>query len=151
MRSLLVTGRIRRLLASLHRWSGLVLLACLVLVGVTGSLLAHGPEIDRWLNPDLLVVQPRLRRVPMADVVETVEARYPGTAVSQVLLGEHPDDALAVYLNTAHMVRRPSGMGHDMSTSLPFNTVFVNPYTGAILGHRSKSRDRRPTTVGEHA
>lgn len=140
MKSLLLTGAFRRLLASLHRWSGLVLLACLVIVGVTGSVLAFGPEIDRWLNPDLLVVQPGPQRVPMADVVAKVEAQYPGTAVAQVLLGEHPDDALAVYLNTAHLVRTPHGMGHDMNTSLPFNTVFVNPYTGDILGHRSSSR-----------
>lgn len=140
MKRLILTGRARRLLATLHRWSGLTLLACLVIVGLTGAVLAYGPQIDRWLNPGMLVVAPGPARAPMADVIASVEARYPGTAVSQVLLGEHADDALAVYLNTSHMVRSPHGMGHDMSTTLPFNAVFVNPYTGAILGHRSTSR-----------
>lgn len=140
MKSLLLTGWFRRALASLHRWSGLVLLACLVMVGLTGAMLAYGPEIDRWLNPGMLVVTPGQARVPMADVVADVESRYPGTAVSHVLLGERADDALAVYLTTGHMVRSPRGMGHDMSTTLPFNVVFVEPYSGAILDQRSSSR-----------
>ena len=140
MKSLVLTGAFRRLLIKLHRWSGLALLVCLVIVGVTGSVLAFGPELDRWLNPHMLVVTPGPTRVPMDEVIAKVEAQYPGSAVSQVLLGEHPDDALAVYLDEAHMVRTPHGGGHTMSSALPFNAVFVNPFTGDILGHRSTSR-----------
>ncbi|MCQ4191088.1 PepSY domain-containing protein, partial [Methylocystis suflitae] len=38
---------------SLHRWAGLSMAGFLILVGLTGSLLAFGHELNHWLTPNL--------------------------------------------------------------------------------------------------
>ncbi|MGQ0591136.1 MAG: PepSY domain-containing protein, partial [Gammaproteobacteria bacterium] len=43
----------------LHRYAGLAMTVFLILVGVTGSVLAFYHELDRWLNPELLTVPVR--------------------------------------------------------------------------------------------
>ncbi|MFO1125514.1 MAG: PepSY-associated TM helix domain-containing protein [Methylocystis sp.] len=37
----------------LHRWTGLAMAGFLILVGLTGSLLAFWLEINQWLTPEL--------------------------------------------------------------------------------------------------
>lgn len=37
----------------LHRWTSLVMAAFLIIVAVTGSLLAFYPELERLINPQL--------------------------------------------------------------------------------------------------
>jgi len=49
----------------IHRYAGLAMTVFLVLVGVTGSVLAFYHELDRWLNPALLTVP--VRDGPMLD------------------------------------------------------------------------------------
>jgi uncharacterized iron-regulated membrane protein len=51
MRSLAVHGWPRRWLTRLHRWSGLVIMACLLVAAVTGTWLVFRVELDRWFNP----------------------------------------------------------------------------------------------------
>jgi uncharacterized iron-regulated membrane protein len=57
----------RHSLIQLHRYAGLLLAPFLVVVGLTGSLLAFHDEMDRWLNPDLLTV-------PVPDSVDAAPA-----------------------------------------------------------------------------
>lgn len=128
-------GSPRRLLAKLHRWSGLALLAFLLIAGLTGTWLAFRHELDRWLNPHLRTVQPRQERVTLAEVYDRVEARFPDALVTTTVLQTRLDDALVVYL------RSKSGTGRTrLGDDLPFNQVYVDPYTGDILGQRSTTR-----------
>lgn len=135
MASLAVRGRSRRLLATLHRWSGLGLLAFLLIAGLTGTWLSFRDELDRWINPQLRIVQVGTARVPLADVYASVEARFPGTLVTTTVLQKHPDDALVVYLRSKGSTES-TRRGND----LVFNQVFVDPFTGRILGQRSTTR-----------
>ncbi|MFZ3013608.1 MAG: PepSY-associated TM helix domain-containing protein, partial [Nitrospira sp.] len=41
----------RQLWVKIHRWAGLAMAGVLVIVGLTGSLLAFYPELQRLLNP----------------------------------------------------------------------------------------------------
>ena len=43
----------RALFVWLHRWAGLAMAGFLILVGLTGSLLAFWLEINQWLTPEL--------------------------------------------------------------------------------------------------
>ncbi|MGH8615454.1 MAG: PepSY domain-containing protein, partial [Gammaproteobacteria bacterium] len=58
----------RRLWALMHRYVGLAMTVFLILVGLTGSVLAFNHELDRWLNPELLSVP--VREAPMLDPIE---------------------------------------------------------------------------------
>jgi uncharacterized iron-regulated membrane protein len=42
---------IHRFFVWLHRWTGLTLTVFLILVGLTGSILAFKTKIDRVINP----------------------------------------------------------------------------------------------------
>ena len=77
-----------RSLVFLHRWSGIVAAALLILTGVTGSALTFRAELDRWLNPELLLVAPRGAALGAdALAVTALSASYPRA---------HHDAALAL-------------------------------------------------------
>lgn len=128
MTSLALRGPLRRWMAVVHRWTGLAVMAGLLVASVTGSWLAFRTEIDRWLNPGLRIVAPGPARLSLAEIASRVEVRFPDARASTLMLPEGPTDAIGVYL-------RPAG-----TTPLDVDQVFVNPYTGAILGARSTSR-----------
>ncbi len=50
---------IRRYCVLVHHWAGLAMAMFLIVVGLTGSVLAFRVELDSWLNLKLLTVAPR--------------------------------------------------------------------------------------------
>lgn len=97
--------------------------AFLVLVGLTGSILAFESDYDRWLHPSLWQVTAQGARMSEQALVDRVERQLP-SRVEQIGISDE---------GTAQVFALTSGV-----------RVFVDPYTGAILG----SRDR-PSKVEE--
>jgi uncharacterized iron-regulated membrane protein len=128
MRSLALHGALRRWLTRLHRWSGLVIMACMLVAAITGTWLTFRVEMDRLVNPELRVVVPGDRAVSLASIADAAEKRFPGSMVQALILPERPDDSLGVYLQSRRADARE------------FDQVFFNPYDGAYLGGRSTSR-----------
>jgi uncharacterized iron-regulated membrane protein len=115
----------RPLFVWLHRWAGLIMTIFLVIVGLTGSVLAFRDEIDGWLNPQLLHVLPR--DVPMLDPLDlrdTVAARFPNFRV----------DSATLHVKTGRSIEYDLIPTDDAAT---FPTqAFFDPYTGKELGTR---------------
>jgi uncharacterized iron-regulated membrane protein len=110
----------------LHRWAGLAMAGFLIIVGLTGSVLAFREEIDTWLNPDLLTVAKR--DAPMLDPIalrDRAAALHPGGLIDTVPLRSEPDRAVAF--------THAPGVGHFMSAYIQF---YLDPYTGEQLGQR---------------
>ncbi|HEU4693310.1 MAG TPA: PepSY-associated TM helix domain-containing protein [Vicinamibacterales bacterium] len=128
MRSLALRGRLRRWLTRLHRWAGLLIMACMLVAATTGTWLVFRIEMDRLVNPHLRVVRPGTSRVSMASIVEAAEHRFPGAVAQALTLQERPEDSIGVYLQS----RDPA--------AADFDQLFFNPYDGAFLGGRSTSR-----------
>jgi uncharacterized iron-regulated membrane protein len=128
VRSLALHGAVRRWLTRLHRWSGLVIMACMLVAAVTGTWLTFRVEMDRLVNPELRVVAPGDRTVSLASLVAAAEQRFPNSVVQALTLQERPEDSIGVYLQS-----RQPGAGE-------FDQVFFNPYDGSYLGGRSTSR-----------
>ena len=105
----------RRLILTTHLYLGVTAGLVLVVIGLTGSIIAFEADIPRWLHRDLFYVAPAPHALPEETLVRTVEARFAPARVTAVQM---PRGA-----NLAHVVRLPGGL-----------SVFVNPYTGAILG-----------------
>jgi uncharacterized iron-regulated membrane protein len=61
-------GATRRWLTRLHRWSGLVIMACMLVAAITGTWLTFRVEMDRLVNPELRVVHPGERAVSLASI-----------------------------------------------------------------------------------
>ena len=116
---------LHRGLTWLHRWTGLVLALFLILLGLTGSLLAFRNRIDRWLNPGFHVrPHPGQSMMPLAAIAEHAEAALPHARVGFFTVDS--DQALV------HMMGRI-----DSATGAPWpmpeHPVAFDPYTGERL------------------
>lgn len=114
-----------RLLVALHRYVGLTIALFLVLVGLTGSIIAFHSELDAWANPDLFYA-PDGPRLPAAELARRVEAADPRIKVAFIDVNIKPGRSAALFVE-------PRG---DV-TGVDYNQVFADPSTGAVLGHRN--------------
>jgi uncharacterized iron-regulated membrane protein len=84
-------------LLRLHRWSGLAIALVVLCVGFTGALTTYQQEIDAWLNPDLLQVEPTAGAAASLDrVVEAAASNQPGFDVVGVRLPQASGDSVEV-------------------------------------------------------
>ena len=125
---------LRRYLTWQHRWVGLLMTAVLIVVGVTGSILAFELQIDRILNPELHVANPP-RSAPLdpATLAELAEAAYPHLRPTYFSIEEdYVTMAIAARVNPA------TGRPYD----LEFDHLVLDPWTGKVLnrGHYDKWR-----------
>lgn len=118
----------RRLGVWLHRWVGLGMAVFLVIVGLTGSLLAFHDELNWAITPELF--PPARPGVPldMATLAARAEAIAPQARTNSVYVGK-PGTVIV------QMEPRPSILGKTSST-LPFNQLFLDPVSGTELGRR---------------
>ena len=110
----------------LHRWTGLLIAAFLLIVALTGSILAFEDKLDHWLNPELHVSHPPNRApLDLATFAERAEASDPRLRVNYFWVEE---DQVHVVVNGRT----------DPSTGKPFelgySELILDPWRGAILG-----------------
>lgn len=140
MSTLAFTGTARQWLTRLHRWSGLFLLAFLLVAGITGGVLSFRWEIDRAINPHLFTVAPHTGSMPYKALIDTVERRFPEAIVSSVVIPKTPQDAAIVYIKSRMDAHATHIHVPGMKSSVAFNQIFVDPHSGEILGQRSTTR-----------
>jgi uncharacterized iron-regulated membrane protein len=113
----------------LHRWAGLAMALFLIIVGLTGSVLAFREELDVWLNPELLTVAKR--DAPMLDgfvLREKAAALYPEAQLDEIPLDIKPG-------RSVRFVTGPPLTADDfMAKAIEF---YLDPYTGEKLGERN--------------
>lgn len=108
----------RKLLLNLHLYGALIAGLFIVVIGVTGSIMAFEPELDRLTHPHLFNVQPAGQPLPVADLFRAASRAYPGQRIGNIRLPQSAEDS------AQFSVKGP-------------RQVFLNPYTGAILGVRN--------------
>ncbi len=125
----------RALAVLVHRYVGLAMAGFLVVAGLTGCLLVWYHELDTALNPHLMRVEPpraagREGPAPMLPPLvlrDRVRQAYPGAAVNHLsFVQASPDAARTFYIEASVGATVPP----------PVDEVFVNPYTGEVLGGR---------------
>ncbi len=117
---------VRRYLTWQHRWVGLLMTSVLIVVGLTGSILAFRVRIDRLLNPEMHVANPpKSAPLDLATLAERAEATYPHLRVGYFSIEE--DYAVLMV-----------GAKVDPATGKPYNLGFdqliLDPWTGTALG-----------------
>ena len=115
--------RVRAGLVLFHRWAGLVLAGFLLIAGLTGSLLAFHDELEAALSPSLWRVAPPAPQSAPLDPLTLrtrVQAAYPHARVRMAPLHAEVGRALV----------------YSLEAQADADQVFVNPYTGEILGDR---------------
>jgi uncharacterized iron-regulated membrane protein len=124
----------RALPLRLHRWAGLATALFLLLAGLTGSLLAFKNELEGVINPRLFIVTPPPGKA--ADdfldpfvLHDRLAARYPQART------DHLSFPVAGRSQMFYLMPR-TNPSTGQPYPLPQDQVFVDPYTGEVLGAR---------------
>jgi uncharacterized iron-regulated membrane protein len=107
----------RKAVLSLHRYLALLVGLLIMTQATTGSIVAFEGDLDRMANPALFKVAPTAQPKRI-------------TALIGALLSAYPDDKFT-YINT------PSRANQAYSAETGKTEVFLNQYTGHVIGSRS--------------
>lgn len=118
--------KFRKLFLKIHLYLGLSVGLLFALVGLTGSLLVFGEEIDRALNPALLTVAPAQEKASISSVENSVKTAFPQEKILRIRMPRDPEDVYEFWLNSNEGLR-----------------VYLNPYTAEVTGSRVFSQSWR--------
>ena len=115
----------RQTILNLHLYTALIAGIFVVVLGVTGSIMAFEDDLDRLFNPGLYKVQPTAGQpLPMAELKTALEKAYPRQRFVSFRIAPRPDQA---WIAAARGLQ-----------------VFVDPYTARPTGTRTG-----PTTLAQ--
>jgi len=116
-----------KLLWKIHNWVGLYAGVVIAFLSITGAAALFRPEIDRVFNPHLTIVAKQDSTVSLTQIVQKVLSSHPDKHLFEV---EMPKE----HLDTWNIRLQPNKAEklHPI-----FWEVFVDPYTGKILGERN--------------
>lgn len=110
----------RRLILSVHLLAGLMAGGFILVLGLSGSIIAFEPELDRLFHPHLSYVKPSGSVMSLGEIGETVSNQFGREPIVAYLPSESPDLSSEVIL--------------------PRGIVCVNQYTGEVLGMRTRGQ-----------
>ena len=116
----------------IHRYTGLVMAAFLIMAGITGALLAFHDELDDIFNQRLAVVeQAQTPPLSIATLHDKVIKRYPEYGFSTMPAVIEPNRAVifAIDKYKGDIKVEPKPL---------FQEIYINPYTADIIGTRDK-------------
>lgn len=116
---------LRRANLQIHLWVGIALAIYAVVIGVSGSILVFGAELERLENPNHWpALQPNQAVADISVVIDNLRSHFPHTHVVSIMA---PTPAEPVFI-AVMLTRKPI-------------TVACNPLTGAVMGEviRGKS------------
>jgi len=117
---------IRDVILFVHRWTGLATALFLVIVGLTGSLLAVREPINRLVNPSLYVDANGRQPLEMGILAERALAQEPSIKVWMFTVEPH-QALFHVYVPADPVTGKFGNAGFDQ--------LVLDPYTGRELGH----------------
>ena len=107
----------RKLIFNLHLYFALAAGAFIILMGLTGSVMAFETELDRLTHPKRSYVQPGNKSLSLEEIGERVRAAFPNDTIEAYRLSLSPEISYQVLLEEG-------------------GAVYINQYTGQILGTR---------------
>jgi uncharacterized iron-regulated membrane protein len=108
-----------------HLLAGVVAGAVIFIMSATGVILIYEHQLVEWAERDVRWLTPPSapnQRLDLSDIVARARAENPDQRPTTVVLRNDPAASVAI------------GFGRD-------GAVYVNPYTGAVLGKGSKLHD----------
>lgn len=111
---------------AIHNWVGLYFGIVIAILSVTGAAVLFKDEIDVALNREVFTVDvpANPQRVSLQPVIDQLKKHYPEYTFRDVILSA-PDESWRVNLDY-----------RKIDSDSESRQVFVNPYTGEILGSR---------------
>lgn len=129
---LMTSIKLRPICLWIHRYTGLMMAAFLIMAGLTGALLAFHDELDDVFNQRLAVIDEQ-KNSPLAIAVlhDKVVSRYPEYNFSTMptMIEPHKSVVFVVDKFRGDVKVDPKPL---------FQEVYVHPFTGDIIGTRDK-------------
>jgi uncharacterized iron-regulated membrane protein len=113
---------LRRALFQLHLWTGLILAAYAIVIGLTGSALIFKSELLETLQPALYTIHPVPRQTTIDAAVRTIVATHPGYQAFALQNFDKPTQATDLLLRRVNGAPTPN-----------YRVVSFNPYNGQVL------------------
>ncbi|TDQ52260.1 PepSY-associated TM helix domain-containing protein [Actinorugispora endophytica] len=113
---------LRPLVLRLHFYAGVLVAPFILVAAVTGLLYVYTPQLEQAVYADQLRVTAQGERIPLGEQVAAASAEHPEGVLSAVRPGDGPEDSTRVLFDVD---------GYPESFMLG---VFVDPYTGEVLG-----------------
>ncbi|MEM8806566.1 MAG: PepSY domain-containing protein [Cyanobacteria bacterium P01_G01_bin.38] len=104
-----------------HFYAGLFVIPFMLMLGTTGIIYLFKPQLDAAMYHNLMYVQPGAALVTYTEQVQAVQQGYPNATLTEFTPNVAADRSTEVAITTAD------------ARNL---TVFVNPYTGQLLGEQ---------------
>lgn len=114
----------------LHRYIGLMMTVFLIIAGFTGIFIAFYDELEALIHPELMIVEPPVNQVALSQIAlaKLVQKNYPNSLIRRIPLHQPSEKSVRFFL-----LPRPD----IPKIKLINNEIFLNPYTGTILGQRN--------------
>ncbi|EIC30421.1 PepSY-associated TM helix domain-containing protein [Methylomicrobium album] len=120
--------KIRPFWVLVHRYTGLGMTLFLVVVGLTGSLLAFYKELDGAINPRLYVEAHGRTPLDFDTLIESAESRIaPQASVQSLWMSSE-----SVQFSVSPRQNEQTGQSFELN----YDQLLLDPYTGAELGRR---------------
>lgn len=138
---------IRQTCLWIHRYTGLVMVAFLIIAGSTGALLAFYEELDDVFNHQLaysavqnnLQQSPqKLAQLPIATLHDKVIDHYPDYKFSSMPTSIEPERNAVFSVDKGR--DKASKTQESPQAKAPFQQVYVDAYTGEIVGTRDREQ-----------
>jgi len=127
---------------TLHRWLGLMSGILIVIVALTGAILAFEEEgRDRLWHDYYHIANPGTERLPIARLVDSFKVYYPKVKVNSIRFKENPDAAFVFFTKDRYVWMNPytSTMIGSVPLNREFFTVVRNLHTELLLGPAGKT------------
>lgn len=98
----------------------------MLILAATGIIYLFKPQLDAAMYPNLMFVQPSTSLVPYTQQVQAAQKAYPDATVTQITPSAASNRSTEVLLTTSDK--------HNLM-------VFVDPYTGQVLGERDEDNN----------
>ena len=125
----------KRTLLQIHRWSGLVIAAFLLVQSVTGAMLVFRNELAQLTDPSGMVRHSATGQAPLSRIVASVRAVYPDFELQRIVFPQIPRATYFVHLVNAQGVVRYASVDPGSGEVLRSGGIWRFPTEAALLIH----------------
>jgi uncharacterized iron-regulated membrane protein len=122
--------KLRPVWVKIHRYAGLAMTVFLVVVGLTGSLLAFYAELEHAVNPQFWVEASGAETLDIPTLAAQAERLAPEAKADSVWLDE---DSGSAQVSMSPRTNPATGKPYELA----YDQLILNAYTGAELGRRT--------------
>lgn len=127
-------------IGKMHLWLGLASGIIVLFLSVTGCIFVFNEEISNWLRKDVLYVTEKAEKtLPVSQLWETTQQQI-GERIkdASIVVYNNPDKAWT--FRSYKRKDKPDSIFHFGNIEY-YQTVYVNPYTGKVLGVYDETTD----------